>query len=288
MKTTIFCPNCGTANRDNAEVCVECGSVIPKYGVESSETSQITPSSNDFGIDTSQSSPPPPPPPPQSSAPSELDFGISIGYPTPDKDAGYTPVGSKIICERCGSVLRSDDNQCPGCGQLIQKSTPPPQNPQSTPLTQSYPTQPSPYTPIQKSTQQSTPQTKQPSKSIAKCAKCGSIVYDHETRCNNCGRILSSPKTSKKPKKPTPPVKPSMPYPYAPVGTARCGRCNAIVYPNQTVCPNCSKPLEAVKQPRDVLDGPGQRMSRCRRCGHVVYPTDSICPNCGRDLDPMS
>ncbi|RLI70622.1 MAG: hypothetical protein DRP02_07350, partial [Candidatus Gerdarchaeota archaeon] len=27
---TIFCPSCGTANRDDAETCSECGAIIPK------------------------------------------------------------------------------------------------------------------------------------------------------------------------------------------------------------------------------------------------------------------
>ncbi|MHA1532477.1 MAG: zinc ribbon domain-containing protein, partial [Candidatus Heimdallarchaeota archaeon] len=27
---TIFCPSCGTANRDEAEMCSECGNVIPR------------------------------------------------------------------------------------------------------------------------------------------------------------------------------------------------------------------------------------------------------------------
>ncbi|NPE09381.1 MAG: zinc-ribbon domain-containing protein, partial [Asgard group archaeon] len=26
----MFCPSCGTANRDEAEMCSECGNVIPR------------------------------------------------------------------------------------------------------------------------------------------------------------------------------------------------------------------------------------------------------------------
>ena len=104
-------------------------------------------------------------------------------------------------------------------------------------------------------------------------------MYDYETKCNNCGRVLSPPKPTGKSKQVTSATG------KAPPGTARCERCNAIVYPHQSVCPNCSKPLTPA--PTQQPGGSGQRVSRCRRCGHTVYPTDSICPNCGRDLDAI-
>ncbi len=104
-------------------------------------------------------------------------------------------------------------------------------------------------------------------------------MYDYETRCNNCGRVLSPPKPTNKSKSvDTTPKR-------APLGTAQCERCNALVFPHQSVCPNCSKPLATVSS--EQSRGSGQRVSRCRRCGHTVYPTDTICSNCGRDLDAL-
>lgn len=286
--TTIFCPNCGTPNRDEAELCVECGNVIPKYEDDGekprppSETAPI-----DFGITTnqqlrnnSQSYPPPPPPPDQP------DFGITVSEPAYDY---RSRAGSRIVCERCGTVLKPDDQQCPSCGNPLRTSGAYPSAPSgpyapvsrpSSPVqSPSYPTHPSPYPPPQQP-QAYAPSSKPKgdlSKTVAKCAKCGAIVYDYETRCNNCGRILT----------PTRPTTKS-PIPQqgkAPEGTARCSNCNAIVYPHQTNCPNCGKQLAPVLAPSP--GSPSQRMSRCRRCGHLVYPTDSVCPNCGRSLDPV-
>ncbi|MFW9921725.1 MAG: zinc-ribbon domain-containing protein [Candidatus Thorarchaeota archaeon] len=287
VKTTIFCPNCGTANRDEADICSECGSVIPKY-VESKNAgnpSKNLPSPDDFGIITEQptapsrSSYPPPPPPPDQS------YGITIAPSSYDSIGGYQPSNVKIVCERCGTVLRADDKQCSGCGKPISVNvTPPP--PGKTIAGKPYPQQPSsypslpdPYTtlpPPPYATQPPPPKAKGkiPNNS-AKCAKCGAIVYDYESRCSNCGRILAAPRA---------PEKESPIDTRAPTGVAHCGRCNAVVYPHQTICPNCSKPLAPVKA---STAEPYQRMSRCRRCGHLVYPTDAVCPNCGRSLDPI-
>ncbi|NHJ39084.1 MAG: hypothetical protein FK731_03555 [Asgard group archaeon] len=298
MKTTIFCPSCGTANRDDAEMCSECGSVIPKLADDSGSNSSNSkasldfgimqtpkePSPNDFGIDISP--PPPPPPPPDSNQQS----AYSTGYAP--YDSPYPTSGQKQVCERCGTVLRPDDTQCPGCGKPHHTSvrTPPPPNykSQAAPYSPSQPySPPSPYTPTTSSvsspypSQQttSTPNDskikEQPTQKIAKCARCGAIVYDYEARCNNCGRILAPPSTQVK-DKPVEQVK-------VPAGAARCGRCNAIVYPHQTVCPNCGKPLAPIEPAR----GPSQRISRCKRCGHTVYPTDTRCSNCGRKLDSV-
>lgn len=266
LTTTIFCPNCGTANRDDADICSECGSVIPKFTEEQFGSKQNT---SDFGISldesTSQESYPPPPPPPSAPAPVE-NFGISVAYDTP---SSYQP-STKKVCEGCGQLLRPDDKQCPSCGRPldIQTSTPAYPPPQQSP---SYPT--SHASPSNTSSQNKPLSTTQESK-IAKCAKCGAIVYDYETRCSNCNRILSAPR--KKPKE--------EPASKTPPGTARCARCNAIVYPHQSICPNCSKPLSPAKA---VTAEPYQRVSRCRRCGNLVYPTDSVCSNCGRKLDPV-
>ena len=241
------------------------------------------PSPADFGIiedvpvsTVSTSYSIPPPPPEQASTPQT--------EKTAYEPRGFIQAGSKIVCDRCGTLLRVDDKQCPGCGNPIQTSayrpatpypiaTPPP--PKDAPY---QPRQPqSPYPPPQRPPPPQGSVTEKKSK-IAKCAKCGAIVYDYETRCNNCGRILSPPKQVGK-GTPKPPVQGKVPP-----GTARCGRCNAIVYPHQSVCPNCGKPLTPVATP---IQGSGQRVSRCRRCGHTVYPTDSVCPNCGRSLDDI-
>ncbi|HUT79926.1 MAG TPA: zinc-ribbon domain-containing protein [Candidatus Bathyarchaeia archaeon] len=288
---TIFCPSCGTANRDDADMCSECGSAIPKFSDDSlndpTSPSPLPPSSA-FGIYESY----PPPPPPD-------DFGIDVAYtPPPPPQQGssgyspaYSPYGTgparqRIICERCGTVLRPDDSQCPGCGQPYQANVkapvipPPPPSNQPSPYSPSPPYPPaSPYAPRQPQQLPSpgSPSTQKgpPPEKIAKCAKCGAIVYDYETRCSNCNRILAPPtRTTGDPTKD--------PLGKAPPGTARCGRCNAIVYPHHTVCPNCAKPLTPVAPPPR---GPSQRITRCRRCGHTVYPTDSHCPSCGRKLE---
>lgn len=279
--TTIFCLNCGTANRDDAEVCAECGSVIPKLaetkqkGSNQPPTPPPPPPTANFGIETERGniqikSPYP-------SIPKEIeDFGISVQsspYPTPTSS-------SKLVCESCGMILRTDDKHCPNCGKPIIISTRSPTihpQPMTTSSSKSSASVDSPppslggsYPILQKP--KSTPQS-----SAAKCIKCGAIVYDYETRCNNCGRILAPPRQETK----------SQPIPSpssTPTGTARCSKCNAVVYPHQTICPNCNKPLTPVKA---VTPEPYQRVSRCRRCGHLVYPTDSVCANCGRNLDPV-
>ncbi len=282
---TIFCPSCGTANRDDAETCSECGAIIPK----SSANQNTRPSSipGDFGIVESYPPPPPPsknPPPP----PPEQAFGIEVAPPPPTNNQSYAPYSpayaprtQKRVCERCGTVLHPDETQCPGCGKPYQTSL-------ASSSTPSAPYQPPPsYTPRKpvapppRKVPPPPPQTKSPSApvsktNVAKCARCGAIVYDYETRCSNCGRILAPP-TRKSKGKPSPAGR-------SPPGTARCGRCNAIVYPHQTVCPNCGKPLAPVAT--TPLE-PSQRISRCKRCGHIVYPTDTVCPNCGRKLDPI-
>ncbi len=287
---TIFCPSCGTANRDDAEMCSECGSAIPRFTDDSlnkSPSAPPPPPASAFGIYETY----PPPPPPD-------DFGIDIAYtppPPPQQDSsGYSPAYSpystaparqRIICERCGTVLRPDDSQCPGCGQPYQANVkspalpPPPPNNQPSPYAPRAPYPPAtPYAPRQPQSSQPAPppQKNPPSDKIAKCAKCGAIVYDYETRCSNCNRILAPPtRTTGDPAKDQ--------IGKAPPGTARCGRCNAIVYPHHTVCPNCGKPLTPVAPPQ--ARGPSQRITRCRRCGHTVYPTDSHCPSCGRKLE---
>jgi uncharacterized OB-fold protein len=272
-------------------MCSECGSVIPKLADESGSPTPSTnssvdfgimqsapePSPNDFGINTG---PPPPPPPPDSDQPGAYSTSYAP-YDTP-----YPASRQKEVCERCGTVLRSDENQCPGCGKPHQVSVRPPPtqyDDQSAPYSPSQPyAPPPPYSPGSSIPPPTEPQeTSQPSSTqpkkqqIAKCARCGAIVYDYETRCSNCGRILAAPSTTAK-DKPTDVGK-------VPAGAARCGRCNAIVYPHQTVCPNCGKPLTPVSSGR----GPTQRISRCKRCGHTVYPTDTRCTNCGRKLDPL-
>ncbi len=256
-------------------MCSECGSVIPKLAdEEGSSKNHAALSPADFGIveDSYRSPapagyPPPPPPPGQSSA---------------SDHRGFVQAGNKIVCDRCGTVLRSDDKQCPGCGNPIQSTPYRPVEPYPTPppphKSPAQPYQPqSPYPPPQQP-RPPPPQQKESKKAkFAKCAKCGTIVYDYETKCNNCGRVLSAPK-------PTGKAKPGAPATgKAPPGTARCERCNAIVYPHQSMCPNCSRPLAPV--PAQQPGGSGQRISRCRRCGNTVYPTDTVCPNCGRDLD---
>ena len=213
-----------------------------------------------------------------------MDFGIAVS------ETAYSPLttrtGTRSVCERCGTVLRPDDKQCPSCGNPLHHSG----GESSQRRTQS----PSPYPPQNYTIQpKSTPQQSQAytpskpagdlSKNIAKCAKCGAIVYEHETRCNSCGRILAPAHPQKKPI--------TSPYPISeqrgkpPAGSARCGGCGTVVFSHQTVCPKCNKPL-VVAYPTSA-PGPNDRVSRCRRCGHLVYPTDSVCPNCGRDLDPV-
>ena len=282
MKTTVFCPNCGTANRDDAAVCSECGSMIPKIAEDTPPKKTSALSAADFGIiedvPPAKVSPsyPPPPPPGQTSRPTT---GQSAYEPR-----GFVQAGSKIVCDRCGTVLQNDDKQCPGCGNPIQSSAYRPATPYpiTPPPPQNAPAQPyQPATPYPPPRQPTPPPQKIDGKKskISKCAKCGAIVYDYETRCNNCGRILAPPKPAGKAKQAA-----SMPG-QAPPGTARCGRCNAIVYPHQTVCPNCGKHLDPIAAP--PAQGSGQRVSRCRRCGHTVYPTDTVCPNCGRSLDAL-
>ncbi|NHJ87186.1 MAG: hypothetical protein FK734_17110 [Asgard group archaeon] len=288
LKTTIFCPSCGTANRDDAEMCTECGSVIPRMTEDSVQKSaldkepiatdfNITAISDDFGIDVAEIPPPPPdqtPPPP-----------AYQGYAY----SAYTPSGNKKICERCGTVLRADASQCPGCGNTYQTPTatnpsygiPPPPPPPSSSSSQA----PTPYSPRPpQNNSSSEPIVKQPPK-IAKCAKCGAIVYDYESRCSNCGRILSVPTKQKLPPPPQLPPKPQDVSAPTPPGAARCGKCNAIVYPHQTTCPKCGKVLTPASP---IARGQSQRISRCKRCSHIVYPTDTVCPNCGRKLDPVS
>ncbi|MBK5114214.1 MAG: zinc ribbon domain-containing protein [Candidatus Heimdallarchaeota archaeon] len=65
----MFCPSCGTANRDEAEMCTECGNVIPRLTDSTSQPAESTsPSPYDFGL-TEQ--------------PAESQFGIDVGYPPP-------------------------------------------------------------------------------------------------------------------------------------------------------------------------------------------------------------
>ncbi|MCE7743588.1 MAG: hypothetical protein GPJ52_00480 [Candidatus Heimdallarchaeota archaeon] len=289
---TIFCPSCGTANRDEAEMCSECGNVIPRLTDNSLQQPEPTsPPPNDFGVTEA----------------TESEFGINVGYPPPppppgESDsssypAGYPPydhrnaqsLGRKTVCERCGTVLRADDKQCSGCGKpnptAVETPSPYsiPQQPYQTGEPYSPPTPYAPQAPPRPSPPPPPPQDKEkssgkPQQKIAKCSSCGAIVYDYETRCSNCDRILS------------PPTRPSRDAPQpegqAPAGTARCSRCNAIVYPHQTKCPNCDKPLSPI--PTDSgPKRPSQRISRCRRCSHIVYPTDTRCQNCGRKLDSV-
>jgi len=289
---TIFCPSCGTANRDDADICSECGAIIPKSSTPTSMpgSSPTATTPADFGIIESYPPPPPPkedfPPPP----PPEQAFGIEVA-PPPVNDSPHSPYapgyptarGQKKVCERCGTVLRPDETQCPGCGKpyqrgLSQSPSPyaPPQPYQPPPPPRSSP-QPPPPRQARKPLPSQKPSPSAVSKSnIAKCARCGAIVYDYETRCSNCGRILAPP-TKKAQKVPEPKG-------HLPPGAARCSRCNAIVYPHQTVCPKCGKPLAPVSTA--TLE-PSQRISRCKRCGHIVYPTDTVCSNCGRKLDPI-
>lgn len=276
-------------------MCSECGSVIPKLVNDNSSNSLNTDTSGDFGImKTSPEptpndfgisiAPPPPPPPPDSNQSGAYSTGYAP-YETP-----YPTSGQKQVCERCGTVLRPDDTQCPGCGKPHHTSVraPPPEyKAPSAPYSPSQPyTPPPPYSPGSSvpppsSRQQVSPPSRdskikeQPKQKIAKCARCGAIVYDYEARCSNCGRILTPPSTQEKER----PIDQGK----VPAGTARCGRCNAIVYPHQTACPNCGKPLAPVSAVR----GPSQRISRCKRCGHTVYPTDTRCSNCGRKLDSV-
>jgi uncharacterized OB-fold protein len=203
--------------------------------------------------------------------------------------------------------LRPDDRQCSGCGMpntlaetKTSESYPPPPPPPppsqqakrpSRPYTPPPPYAPKgPYSPPQNDTRPKSipkpdPRKLQPGQkgSAAKCAKCGAIVYDHESRCSNCGRVLAPPPSMGKPVPPKPGTKPVAPVGKAPPGTARCSKCNAIVYPHHTHCPNCNRRLDPIQAP----SGPGQRISRCKRCGHTVYPTDKVCPNCNRKLNPI-
>ena len=252
--------------------------------------------------------------------PAQSDFNIELTYPPPTEEpaTSYAPVsptsepyafhqaGNRIVCERCGNVLHSDDLQCSGCGMpntMAETSKPesypppPPQQPQQRARQTTPPppyTPPSPYAPRGPYAPQPTdpraqaipkpdPKKGRPPQqgTAAKCAKCGALVYEHETRCSNCGRILAPPKTAKP--QPGGQKGPYAPVGKAPAGTARCSKCNAVVYPHQTNCANCNKRLEPVSAPR----GPGQRVSRCKRCGHTVYPTDQVCPNCNRKLNPI-
>ncbi len=291
---TIYCSNCGTPNRDEAEVCSECGSIIPKLG----DDNQIQTNSQSTGFDIVQE-------------PQQDNFNIELTYPppSPEQATSYSPsapvnqssepyafhqTGNRIVCERCGTVLHVDDRQCSGCGMpntladtSKPESFPPPPPPQERPkqATPPYPP-PSPYAPPPTDPRTSSIPRPDPSKgrpkpqaSIAKCAKCGAIVYEHESRCGNCGRILAPPKPSQGKAH----QKTAAPVGKAPPGTARCSQCNAIVYPHQTNCTNCNRRLEPVSAPR----GTGQRISRCKRCGHTVYPTDQVCPNCNRKLNPL-
>ncbi|MCK5158694.1 MAG: zinc ribbon domain-containing protein, partial [Candidatus Heimdallarchaeota archaeon] len=99
---TIFCPSCGTANRDEAEMCSECGNVIPRLNDSVSQQPVPTsPSPNDVRVTES----------------SESEFGIDVGYPPPppppgeSDSSGYPPydhrnaqsLGRKTVCERCGT-----------------------------------------------------------------------------------------------------------------------------------------------------------------------------------------
>ncbi|MGC9777954.1 MAG: zinc ribbon domain-containing protein [Candidatus Heimdallarchaeota archaeon] len=260
-------------------MCTECGNVIPKLAdTPTNQTTASEPAPIDFEIESSSQASQfgidvayTPPPPDQSQSPA-----YPAGYPPYDYRGPQQP-GTKIVCERCGTVLRSDDKQCPGCGKSYQTA--------DSPYPAPYSPSPQPYSPSQPYTPQRPPQPppqtrpglqEKPGSKFAKCAKCGAIVYDYETRCNNCGRILSPSTRQKKDA-----VKE---IGRAPPGTARCSKCNAIVYPHQTVCPNCSKPLAPVSSASPAR-GPSQRISRCKRCSHTVYPTDTRCPNCGRKLD---
>ena len=107
--------------------------------------------------------------------------------------------------------------------QPSQPYTPPP------PYAPRGPYAPQPSDPRAHSIPTPDPKKMQPAKQgpIAKCAKCGAIVYDHESRCSNCGRILAPPPTQARQKTPQRPP-PTGPVGKAPPGTARCSKCNAI------------------------------------------------------------
>ncbi|MHA1245286.1 MAG: hypothetical protein ACTSP7_12045 [Candidatus Heimdallarchaeota archaeon] len=164
--------------------------------------------------------------------------------------------------------------------QRARQTTPPPPYTPPSPYAPRGPYAPQPTDPRAQAIPKPDPRKGRPPQqgTVAKCAKCGALVYEHESRCSNCGRILAPPKTAK-------PQPGGQKGPYAPVGKAPPGtaQCNAVVYPHQTNCANCNKRLEPVSAPR----GPGQRVSRCKRCGHTVYPTDQVCPNCNRKLNPI-
>ncbi|MHA1126350.1 MAG: hypothetical protein ACTSO7_11165 [Candidatus Heimdallarchaeota archaeon] len=203
--------------------------------------------------------------------------------------------------------MHSDDRQCSGCGmpntmaetsrpesfppppppqqKRSQRTPPPPYTPPS-PYAPRGPYAPPPTNPRTQSIPQPDPRKGRPKQqgSAAKCAKCGALVYEHESRCSNCGRILAPPKTAPGKPQPRNAVSSAAQIGKAPPGTARCSKCNAVVYPHQTNCPNCNKRLEPISAPRG---GSGQRISRCKRCGHTVYPTDQVCPNCNRKLNPI-
>jgi len=273
-------------------MCSECGNIIPRLTDSSSqqpEPTDISPSDfeiaesteSEFGIDVGH---PPPPPPPDESDPSSY----PTGYPPYDHRTPQS-LGRKTVCERCGTVLRADDKQCSGCGKPNSAAikSPSPYSVPQQPYQPSEPYTPSapydPQTPSRPTPPPPPPEDKKksrgrPQQEIAKCSRCGAIVYDYETRCSNCDRILS------------PPTRPSRDKPQpegqAPAGTARCSRCNAVVYPHQTKCPNCDKPLTPIPTAAGPK-GPSQRISRCKRCSHMVYPTDTRCQNCGRKLDPV-
>lgn len=305
LTITVFCPNCGTENRDEANVCSQCGNILPKLKREESQTSSrqnLTPA--DFGIEedlsasTNNNQPPPLPPPPP---PEEMQ---ELARANPERLKGelkaeMQKINGIIVCERCGTVLNPEDRECPHCGKPyrplddrkvkyeLPRRAPSRPDSKKPPRPYPYPSthKSSPYPPVKKSKSQK----------AARCARCGTIVYDYETRCSNCGRILAPPSSARSSLK-EPPRQPSkrMKVKSAdkrsgkrglkgqPPGTSRCGNCNAIVYPHQTKCPNCHKPLAPVSG----YEAPYQRIARCRRCGHRVYPTDTVCPNCGRRLDP--
>jgi uncharacterized OB-fold protein len=278
---TIFCPNCGTANRDNAEICTECGSVIPRLEEEGFQELE---SSADFGIAETTTNP-------ERATPSagndpsdqptiinnrtstEQDFGINVSSTspyTPEEPMEVKEIGGRYVCERCGTVLNPADNECPGCGTPYKI----PQQRSISPSPVNAARKPSPYPSAHPYPPPPAGQRPYPRKgTAAKCARCGAIVYDYETRCSNCGRVLAPPSQKS-------PPQPAKKGPLPP-GAARCGRCNAVVFPHHTVCPNCKKPLA----PTSTSPGAPKRVSRCRRCGHLVYPTDTVCPNCGRKLD---